>query len=330
VNQKRSPLKTKISPKIYFSIVIAVVVVAISYLMQRPFKPALYRDYEPQWNTNDLASLQANVDKKEKSFSTLRKDNEKKIGFHEGPTPTNVSMIYIPGFSATRKEIFPVVESLAKQFSANYFLSRFPAHGQDPLDYKNITAQGFFDTTYEALEIANKLGKKKIFIGTSTGAALISAALVQGADIDAAVLIAPAFQVYPSNSWLLSTRLGPVFNALFIDEIRSWTPKNPAMSLYWNTSHHRNGLIALLQSVEYIRSLDFSVINKPVLMLYTKNDTVVVNEAILAKFAEIKDPRKRLVEIPASSHVLAGEFTSPETTELVIKEIHDWLQSLVL
>ena len=102
------------------------------------------------------------------------------------------------------------------------------------------------------------------------------------------------------------------------------------MEKYWNTSYHRNGLIALLQSVEYVRSLDFSLIKKPVLVLYTKNDDVVVVDAILSKFAEIKDPRKRLVEIPASSHVLAGEFTSPETTEVVIKEIHDWIQSLDL
>ncbi len=300
------------------------------FSLQKPFVPAPYSSYKPVWSTSDLSRLQAGIDKKEKTFPNLKRDNEKKIGFHNGPQPTEYSFIYMPGFSATRKEIFPVVESLAKQFSANYFLTRFPAHGESAMDYKNLKAQDLFDTGHEAIEIAPKLGKKKIFVGTSTGAAILSSALVQDLDIDAAVFVSPAFAVYPANSWLLSTRIGPILNKILIDEVRSWTPRNPVMEQYWNTSYHRNSLIALLQSVEYVRSLDFSLIKKPVLVLFTKNDDVVVVDAILSKFAEIKHPHKRLVEIPASSHVLAGEFTSPETTEIVIKEIHDWIQSLDL
>ncbi|MBL7544460.1 MAG: alpha/beta hydrolase [Bdellovibrionaceae bacterium] len=301
-----------------------------AYLFQKPFTPSPYESYRPQWSNLDLVQLPNEMAKKEKTFPNLKKDCDKKIGLHDKPESTEYAFVYIPGFSATRKEIFPVVESLSKQFAANYFLSRFPAHGEGALDFKKIEAQGLFDTVYEAGEIAPKLGRKKIFIGTSTGAALVAAGLVQNMDIDAAILIAPAFAVYPKNSWLLSTRLGPVFNFFLVDEIYKWSPRNPSMELYWSTSYHRDGLIALLQSVEYIRSLDFSKINKPVLMLYTKNDDVVINQAIIDKFTEIKDKRSRLLSIPASSHVLAGEFTSPETTELAIKEIHSWIQSLDL
>lgn len=323
-------LKLKIDWKITVVLAVAGSCLITGYVLQKPFVPSLYSDYKSRWSTQDLNKLQQSIEQQEKTFPNLKRDNEKKVGLNAGAQPTEYAFVYMPGFSATRKEIFPVVEALAKRFSANYFLTRFPAHGESALEFKDLKAQELFDTAYEAVEIAPKLGKKKIFIGTSTGAAMTSAALVQDLDIDAAIFIAPAYAVYPTNSWLLSTRIGPLVNMLLIDEIYKWTPKNPEMEKYWNTSYHRNGLIALLQSVEYTRSLDFSAINKPVLVLYTKNDAVVVNEAILTKFSEIKHPKKRLVEIPASSHVLAGEYTSPETTEVVIKEIHDWIQSLDL
>lgn len=323
-------MKSKLNWKIVTSVSLALIGVLTWFLLQKPFIPAPYNRYTPNWSMQDLGQLQSAIEKKEKTFPNLKHDNERRIGFNDGPKPTAFSVVYMPGFSATRREIFPVVETLAKQFSANHFMTRFPAHGESALDFKNLKAQDLFNTGYEAVEIAAKLGKKKIFIGTSTGAAVLAAALVQDLDIDAAVFISPAFAVYPTNSWLLSTRLGPLLNRILMDEFRSWTPRNPVMEQYWNTSYHRDSLIALLQSVEYVRSLDFSVIKKPVLVLYTKNDDVVVNDAILSKFAEIKDPRKRLVEIPASAHVLAGEYTSPETTEVVIKEIHDWIQSLDL
>jgi alpha-beta hydrolase superfamily lysophospholipase len=326
----RFELKVKISWKIAAVLSIVCIGVLAGYLLQKPFVPSPYSGYKPIWPTHDLSSLQSGIEKKEKTFPNLKRENEKKMGFNNGPKPTEYAFIYLPGFSATRKEIFPVVETLAKQFSANFFLTRFPAHGESAQDYKDLKAQGLFDTGYEAVELAPKLGKKKIFVATSTGATILSAALVQNLDIDAAVFVSPAFAVYPKNSWLLSTRMGPLINKIFIDEVRSWIPRNPVMEKYWNTSYHRNGLIALLQSVEYVRSLDFSLIEKPVLVLYTKNDDVVVVDAILSKFAEIKDPRKRLVQVPASSHVLAGEFTSPETTDLTIQEIHDWIQSLDL
>lgn len=314
--------------KLILVITISLFLVAIVVVLQKPFRPQAFDSRSSEWTSVSLNTIQDRLEAKEKAFPNLKKECEKKINFFGAKTKTDFSFIYMPGFSATRKEIFPVVESLSKQFSANSFLTRFPAHGESATDFKNYSAQGFFDTLYEAVEIGAKLGKRKIFVGTSTGSALISAGLVQKLDIDAAILIAPAYSVYPENAWLLSTRLGAFLKILLLDEIRTWIPKNPAMENYWNTSYHRDGVSALLQAVEYIRSLDFSGIQVPVLMLYTQNDNVVLNSAIHEKFNQIKEPRKRLVEIPSSQHVLAGEFTSPETTELVIKDIHDWLQLL--
>lgn len=312
-------------------VLIGLLLVAVTmFLFQKPFYPAMFSEYRSRWVGVSLQKIQDELQVKEKQFPNLKKDCEKRIGFAADKVRSNTSLIYVPGFTATRREIFPVVESLAKKLSANYFLTRFPAHGESAIDFKGYRPQGFFDTLYEASDIGSKLGKKKIFIGLSTGAALISAGLIQGMDIDAAILIAPAFSVYPKSSWLLSTRMGQIFNWTLSDEIRKWTPKNPVMENYWNTSYHRDAVKALLETLEYIKGLDFSKIKVPVMVLYTPNDDVVINKAILEKFAEIKDSRKRLVEIPSSHHVLAGEYTSPETTELVIKDIHDWLQNLNL
>ena len=130
--------------KITFILAISSVAILTAYLFQKPFAASSYADYRPRWNKSQLSSLRDDFENKEKTYPNLKKECDKKINFN-GPKPvTDFSFVYVPGFSATRKEIFPVVESLAKQFSANYFLTRFAAHGEAADDFKGYQAQSFY------------------------------------------------------------------------------------------------------------------------------------------------------------------------------------------
>lgn len=262
----------------------------------------------------------------EKIRKNLKKDCEKKIiWFEKENQKTKLSIVYIPGFSATRKEIYPVVETLGKELKANVFLSRFPFHGELPDDYKKITAQGFFDTVAEAHAIGTLLGDEVIFVGTSTGATMVVQLNLWQFKIKGNILISPAFKIEPWVTETLASPLGSIINKFVVDEYYSWEPKNPDVRKYWDTKYHRDSLPELMKAIYYVDAQDFSKVHAPTLMLYTKEDKVISTEAVVKKFNEVGTPHKKLLEIPSPMHVLAGEISSPQTTQIVISEIKNWI-----
>src|SRR6478752_7796492 len=86
---------------------------------------------------------------------------------------TPLSLVYIHGFSASRKDIAPVIESLAGTLGANAFLTRLAAHGRaTSAEFATVTPQDWLNDAREALAIGRRVGDRVILIGTSTGALL--------------------------------------------------------------------------------------------------------------------------------------------------------------
>ncbi|MCB0369796.1 MAG: hypothetical protein KDD45_10250, partial [Bdellovibrionales bacterium] len=117
-------------------------------------------------------------------------------------------------------------------------------------------------------------------------------------------------------------------NWLLMAEYRTWKPSHPDINKYWNTRYHRDALPELMKAVYYVRDQDFSKIKKPSLVFYTENDTVIFQDEVKKKFLEIVSDKKKIVEIPSPAHVLAGVLTSPQTTQMVITEMTNWLESI--
>lgn len=286
------------------------------------------KNFLPELKAPEIKNPELYIKNSEGKINTIKQDCEKKIIWaNKNKDKTKFSLVYIPGFSATRKEIFPVMETLAKDLGLNLFLSRFPYHGENnPEAYKNLTAQDLFDTAVEAYEIGKELGDEVIMIGTSTGAVMISQLSVWQKEIKAMVLISPAFNIMPWATETLASPLGNIINKLANDEYRTWEPKNPDIKKYWDTKYHRDAIPELMRAIYYVDSHNFVQIKNPTLMIYTKEDKIISLEEVEKKFAEIGSPRKKLILMPSPSHVLAGEFTSPQTTQLVIGEIKEWLE----
>lgn len=284
--------------------------------------------FAPELKTQGIKNPEAYIKNSEGKIKTIKQDCEKKIIWaNKNKDKTKFSLVYVPGFSATRKEIFPVMETLAKDLGFNLFLSRFPFHGENnPEAYKNLTAQDLFDTAVEAYEIGKELGDEVIMIGTSTGAVMIAQLSLWQKEIKAMVLISPAFKIMPWATEILASPLGSLVNKLANDEYRTWEPKNPEVKKYWDTKYHRDAIPELMKAIYYVDSHDFVQIKNPTLMIYTKEDKIISLKEVGKKFEEIGSPRKKLILMPSPSHVLAGEFTSPQTTQLVIGEIKEWLE----
>jgi hypothetical protein len=65
---------------------------------------------------------------------------------------TPLALVYIHGFSASRRDITPAVETLASTLRANAFLTRLAAHGgASGTGFATVTAQDWLDDAREAL-----------------------------------------------------------------------------------------------------------------------------------------------------------------------------------
>jgi len=99
----------------------------------------------------------------------------------EGPPAarrkTPVSLVYIHGFSASPKDIAPVIETLQARSAPTPFSPRLAAHGRTtPAEFATVTAQDWLDDAREALAVGRRIGSRVILIGISTGALLATMA----------------------------------------------------------------------------------------------------------------------------------------------------------
>ena len=80
----------------------------------------------------DIDSIEKNIASSEAKVSNLRPNIEKKILWADKINQkTPKSIVFIHGFSATRVELSPVIENVAKALGANVFFTRLTGHGQD-------------------------------------------------------------------------------------------------------------------------------------------------------------------------------------------------------
>ena len=133
---------------------------------------------------------------------------------------TPMSLVYIHGFSASRKDIAPVVESLAGTLGANAFLTRLAAHGRATSAEFAITSQDWLNDAREALAIGRRVGDRVILIGTSTGALLATMVALEdnSPDIAAVVLLSPNFAIRDWRARFISGPLGRVLARLLIGD----------------------------------------------------------------------------------------------------------------
>ena len=73
----------------------------------------------------DISSLDESIKMAEERFENLRPNIEKKILWAQKPSfKTKISLVFIHGFSASRAELSPVIERVAKELKANIFFTR--------------------------------------------------------------------------------------------------------------------------------------------------------------------------------------------------------------
>ncbi|MCX7677608.1 MAG: alpha/beta hydrolase [Spirochaetes bacterium] len=280
--------------------------------------------------------VESYVKESEAKFADITPGAEKTIVWFNSTkkNKTPFAVIYLHGFSATRQEIAPVCDIVAKNLKANLFYTRLRGHGRPADALKGVTVNDWLTDTVEAIEIGKRIGEKLIIISTSMGGTLTTwYALTQRTDnIAAAVMISPNFYPARKEARIMTWPWGKQIAHLLIGEYRTWKPQNELQAKYWSWKQPTEATVTMMGLVEMVKSLDFHKFQLPLLMILSPNDKVINYSLAKQRFEEATSGKKKLVEITDSTaetqHVIAGDILSPNTTKRVAEEIISFIRNL--
>jgi esterase/lipase len=242
--------------------------------------------------------------------------------------PTARALVYLHGFTATRHEVEPLCDHLARRWRTNVFYPRFAAHGGDGEGFATVAADEWLRDAHEAAEIGARLGRRLILVGCSTGAPLALWLASTRADVDLLVLLSPNFGPADRRARLLLWPWGRRLARAVEGRHTGFQPKNALEARWWTTSYRSEGLVPMEALAEFGRRLDASALRVPTIVLYTGRDTVLDLDRIRARFASLGSPRKALVDVDAPHHVVAGDANAPRAvTRRVERRIADFARA---
>jgi alpha-beta hydrolase superfamily lysophospholipase len=328
------PSKRRPSWRIWVAAIALVGAFAVLALLSGPlfpFQPAPSHIADAVAGTPDLDRY---LQEREAQHAGIKPDQAKIIMWQDPAThrKTPLALVYLHGFSASRRDISPVVETLARTLQANAFLTRLTAHGLvSPAEFATVTPQDWFDDAREALAIGERIGERVILIGTSTGALLATMAALEGdaSKVAALILLSPNFGIQDRRAAFISGPFGPWLARIVIGKEYSFQPASSGHAEFWTTHYPSQGVVALMNLVNHARSLELRNLTIPTLVIYTDTDTVVDTKAIQDRFAEIGAAQKLIVDLPeATRHELTGDALAPQTVQPVLGRITQFLSDV--
>ncbi len=282
-----------------------------------------------------LSEMQTKLDQLESRHPDIIENTEKRIRFYQHTEPSEFSIVYLHGFSATRMELHPLIDRLADSLQANVFYTRLTGHGRSEDAMLDGSVAAWQQDTRDALKVAQRLGNKVIVIGTSTGGTL---ATWLNANTDASnapfatILISPNFAVKSRSSELLQWRLGRWLVKALKGDYYSFTPHNEFHAKYWTERYPFDAIAPMLDLVDEVADIDPQTITTPHMIVYSPQDIVIdvdeivafgaalgSQQAVVLPFTESKDP---------AQHVLVGEASSPDEVDLLLNAISEFIHSL--
>ncbi len=280
----------------------------------------------------DLNDVEKQIKFDESSVPNLRSNIEKKIIWAEKSSQrTPLSIVFIHGFSATRVEMSPVIEKVAKALGANVFLTRLSGHGQDGDALSNATFDDWISDTAEAINIGEVIGNEVILIGSSTGCSLIHSIIETQTKVRSIIYVSPNFGPSSYKGHFLRLPGAKWFIPLILGREHSFTPKNSEHERCWTTRYPTKALFPVKDSVIAASLANHSKIKLPILFWFSDYDKVVSPKAtrrIISKMGnnvEIFNPILSLKDDP-SKHGVLGDILSPTKTNQGVNKILEWIR----
>ena len=279
--------------------------------------------------------IDAWLEYEETQWGDLRAGTQKAVRWQDtlSKSPTPVSIVYVHGFTATRMEVHPLVDSLADRFGANVFYTRLTGHGRSPDAMKDASLKAWTQDVREALVLGRLIGERVVLVGTSTGGSLAAWAAAQpeyASSIAALVLVSP--NLGPANAFagLLDGPWGLQLARRIEGDRHTWEPANAAQRRWWTVSTAVEGLPVMMATVRLAEDVADAPLPMPVQVLSSTEDRVVNPAKIRRWFDRLDAPLKRLEDFgevgDRSNHVLAGDILSPDETPVVLDLVTSFLR----
>lgn len=293
--------------------------------------------FDDRWVEPALPNdLDAYLDSVEAGVADLRPGDGREIVRADpgevGRTP--LSLVYLHGFSADRHELEPVLSELGEEFGANLYFARLAGHGRDGSAMGEATVEAWLRDAAEAVSIGERIGDRVVLVGTSTGGTLAAWAAARpetDGRIAALVLISPNLQPKDRSSRVLLYPWGGLLASIVVGDRRCFQADNDHQERHWTTCYPTSALVPMMGLVEYVRTMDWTRIDVPILLIYSPKDGVVdaaETERVLSTLPEGRVWTK-IVEgsTDPMNHVLAGDIVSPDSNGEVRTAIADFLVS---
>lgn len=301
--------------------------IIVYFLGPRPAAPAFSTDRvivpaEP-------AALEKYI-REQEAAHPLKPDNEARIIWFNDTLkqPTEYSIVYLHGFSASQEEGAPVHQQFAKRFGCNLFLSRLEDHGIDTSEpLLQVTAERLWNSAKQAYAIGQRLGKKVIVMATSTGGTLALKLAAEFPDIAALILLSPNIAINDPNAWLLNNHWGLQIARLIRGKYIYARDTTALYARYWNPKYRTESAVQLEELIEStMKASTFQKVKQPVLLLYyfkdkDHQDAVVKVSAMQRMFTQLgtAPELKREAAIPeAGDHVIGSYVKSKDTKSVTV------------
>lgn len=277
--------------------------------------------------------LETYLSKMEAKVANLRDNAHKQIIWYD-PTSkslTDFVVVYLHGFSASKVEIAPVPQNIAKALGANLFLTRLKGHGRDGDAMGEATLSDWANDTKQAIEIGKRLGKKVILLSTSTGSTLsvwASSEPSLAKSIHSIVSLSSNFQIKNASIGLLNMPWAETVLPLILGSERSFEPINAAHAAGWTTKYPSTAVFPMAALLRVVSMINYSNIMIPHFFIYSNEDKVVDSEMTKLVYDDWGGQKDFLIVDDAADHfkhVITGDVLSPNTNKKITNAIVEWV-----
>lgn len=277
----------------------------------------------------------------EESKFNLEANTKKEITWNGDQKRTEYAVIYIHGFGASKNEIYPIPNNIAKALNANIFFTRLKGHGiNDKNAFKDVKTKDWLRDIDEAIQIGQSIGEKLILIGTSNGGTCAIWALKNYPDkIYSAVLISP--NIYPKDKrtsliyypWgrQIAYLITGGYNELEIRQNKRI--EHEEVTPFHSPIRQVDSIIAMMGLVKLINNNGFNEIKTPLTIAYSPNDPIVNSQTInkfISEYGGYKKTISMILVESIHSHVPVGNhsYRSAQNTSYLTKYAVDFIKNI--
>ena len=233
---------------------------------------------------------------------------------------SDLSIVYIHGFSASSEELRPFPDDLARGLSANLYFSRLTGHGQEGSSLGRATLAEWHTDSLETLNIGRILGKRVVVIACSTGVPLVLRALAEKPEaIAACIFVSPNFGLaHRGTNLMLQLPWVRHWGPLIMGRTREFETRSEGHEKYWTTRYDVQAIYTMMEAVSAAAKLDLATFLIPLATLFCPEDQVVSPEKIRMALQRWGGPRETLEMDKGrdtSGHLLLGTVMNPEQTD---------------